>query len=444
MNTSTQNPYVGPRTFSDNERDRFFGREREARELLSLTISGQLVVFYAQSGAGKSSLVNTCLIPDLKNKKGFEVFPVARVGGDAPAGLIVDNIYVFNLLRLLAPNETNPETLAGLKLTEFITQQKSEHDLSASEKSDSASERQILIVDQFEEIFSTHHDQWGKREDFFKQLAHVMEEYPNLQVLLVMREDYIAYLDPYAHLLPDHARIRYYMQQLEFDAALKAVEEPVKKHSREYAPGVAKKLIDDIRLIKVTLPDGKEEKRPGQFIEPLLLQVICYDLWANLRPEESKITEDDLQQVGDVNEFLGNYYSKRMKTVAGEQNMNERRIRKWFSEKLIAEDGTRVLIRETAGGMSTKVIGALSDLVRAEQRGGATFYELTHDRLVEPILVNNRDWESKNANLLQHCMLQRYGRKLMTANSLLMKGNIWTKALRHAQKHLNVFVQTKE
>jgi WD40 repeat protein len=427
MNTSTQNPYVGPRTFSENERDLFFGREREGRELLSLTISGQLVVFYAQSGAGKSSLVNTCLIPDLK-KKSFNVFPVARVGGDAPAGLSVDNIYVFNLLRILAPSETNPETLAGLNLTEFFAQQKSYLDLSVSREADSTSERKILIVDQFEEIFSTHHDQWEKREDFFKQLAHAMEEYPNLQVLLVMREDYIAYLDPYAHLLPEHARMRYYMQQLEFDAALRAVEEPVKKYSREYTPGVAKKLIDDIRLIKVNLPDGKkDEKRPGQFVEPLLLQVICYDLWANLHPEESKITEDDLQQVGELNEFLGNYYSKRMNAVAEAQNVSERRIRKWFSEKLIADDGTRVLIRETAGGMSPNVIGALSDLVRAEQRGGATFYELTHDRLVEPILANNRDWESKNANLLQQgaALWQRQGR----SDGLLLRG----KELRDAE-----------
>jgi len=46
------NPYVGPRTFTYAERERFFGREREARELLSLVISERLVLFYAQSGAG--------------------------------------------------------------------------------------------------------------------------------------------------------------------------------------------------------------------------------------------------------------------------------------------------------------------------------------------------------------------------------------------------------
>ena len=60
------NPYGGPRTFSQVEANRFFGREREASELLSLVISQRLVLFYAQSGAGKSSLLNARLIPMLR------------------------------------------------------------------------------------------------------------------------------------------------------------------------------------------------------------------------------------------------------------------------------------------------------------------------------------------------------------------------------------------
>ena len=59
------NPYVGPRSFERKERALFFGREREARDLLALAISKRLVLFYAPSGAGKSSLINARLIPSL-------------------------------------------------------------------------------------------------------------------------------------------------------------------------------------------------------------------------------------------------------------------------------------------------------------------------------------------------------------------------------------------
>ena len=73
------NPYVGPRTFSERQRHLFFGREREARDLLARVLSERLLLFYAQSGAGKSSLLNTRLIPQLRDEEGFVVLPVGRV-----------------------------------------------------------------------------------------------------------------------------------------------------------------------------------------------------------------------------------------------------------------------------------------------------------------------------------------------------------------------------
>lgn len=57
------NPYVGPRTFSYEERHLFFGREREARDILARALSERLLLFYAQSGAGKSSSLHTRLVP---------------------------------------------------------------------------------------------------------------------------------------------------------------------------------------------------------------------------------------------------------------------------------------------------------------------------------------------------------------------------------------------
>ncbi len=81
------NPYVGPRTFTEAERSLFFGREREARDLTARIVSERLLLFYAQSGAGKSSLINTRVIPRLRDEEGFQVLPVGRVSGELPAGV---------------------------------------------------------------------------------------------------------------------------------------------------------------------------------------------------------------------------------------------------------------------------------------------------------------------------------------------------------------------
>src|SRR4051812_47958012 len=81
-----QNPYVGPRSFRPEERELFFGRDNEARDLLSMVLAERLVIFYAQSGAGKSSLLNTRLRPGLE-KAGYRLLPSGRVSGDLPDGL---------------------------------------------------------------------------------------------------------------------------------------------------------------------------------------------------------------------------------------------------------------------------------------------------------------------------------------------------------------------
>ena len=53
-------PYIGPRSFNRNLKDqkRFFGRDYETEEIVSLISSHKLVLIYAQSGAGKTSIFN--------------------------------------------------------------------------------------------------------------------------------------------------------------------------------------------------------------------------------------------------------------------------------------------------------------------------------------------------------------------------------------------------
>src|SRR5688500_17046963 len=164
MSTQHTNPYVGPRTFLKNESHLFFGRDREARDLLALVNSEKLVLFYAQSGAGKSSLINTRLIPSLEAKK-YEVLRVGRVGGEDSLGIEIENIYVFNLMRSLIQQDIQPDVLSELRLTAFLSrlqcrvdENDNEYfcDLTLSPGQGSGTTRRVLIIDQFEEIFSTH------------------------------------------------------------------------------------------------------------------------------------------------------------------------------------------------------------------------------------------------------------------------------------------------
>ncbi len=423
--TPIANPYVGPRTFSFAERQLFFGREREARDLLARVLSERLLLFYAQSGAGKSSLLNTRLIPQLQEERGFVVLPLGRVGGELPVGVEqVDNVYAFNLM-LSIDAGNDPARLAHLTLAEFLARlaRRTIADASGRERKgwvyDAAPSpgqtvpgagvrRYALLIDQFEEIITAHPAAWREREDFFQQLDRAMEADPNLWVVLTLREDFVAALDPYAPLLADHLRGRFYMERMGREAALEAIKQPAARFGRPFAPGVAETLLNDLSQVRVP---GQKGTVAGQYVEPVQLQVVCYQLWESIkdRPRGS-ISSDDLREAGDVDHALIQFYQDTIKAVLAEPavqraGVSERQLRLWFDKDLITDEGGRDLVRqgeEETAGLPNVAVAELQRrfLLRADARGGDSRIELVHDRFVEPIKAANLDWRAQHGSPL--------------------------------------------
>src|SRR6185436_19463030 len=95
-------PYIGSRYFERTEEDRkrFFGRDREIDELVGLVLAHNVVLVYAASGAGKTSLLNAGVFPKLV-EEGFEVLPRGRLRVALPPGVALGegtNPYVLDLL----------------------------------------------------------------------------------------------------------------------------------------------------------------------------------------------------------------------------------------------------------------------------------------------------------------------------------------------------------
>jgi WD40 repeat protein len=382
--------YVGPQPFEEKDKDIFFGRDREARDLRSLVIAHRLVLVYAQSGAGKTSLINAGLIPLLKEKL-FEVFPVARVKG-APKDIKteeISNIFVFNTLTSLAKGDYDVERLAKMNLVDFLNSQ--EHMLDEY----GIPLRHAVILDQFEEIFSLYQDRWKDREEFFEQVNTALEADPLLRVIFVIREDFIAQLDPYADLLPERLRARFHIERLHREAALLAIKEPLRDTGRSFTEGVAEKLVDDLLTIRVETTPGKPTEVSGEFIEAVQLQVVCQNLWQELPKDVSEITFDHLKTYGNVKQELSRFYEEAIRTTAEKAGISEERLRTLFEEVLITTMGTRGMVyraQESTGGIPNVAIDMLESmhLIRAEWRAGARWYELTHDRFIEPILSSNK------------------------------------------------------
>src|SRR5262249_7582072 len=171
MAAANQKPYVGPRPFGRDEEDLFFGRDRETRDLCSLVVAHPIVLLYAASGAGKSSLLNAGLIP-LLEQRGYDVLPPARVSGQIPDAIKttdVDNVYVFNVLSSWAGPSVGLRDVVKVDIAGFLA--------SRPYRMDAAGEPvlRVILLDQFEELFTFAPEHWQERAELIRQLAEALE-----------------------------------------------------------------------------------------------------------------------------------------------------------------------------------------------------------------------------------------------------------------------------
>ncbi len=92
--------------------------------------------------------------------------------------------------------------------------------------------------------------------------------------------------------------------------------------------------------------------------------------------------------------------------VAANTGVSERSIREWFDRRLITPQGIRGQVLQAQGqseGLDNRAIWPLIDayLVRAEKRRGATWFELAHDRLIDPVRDDNAAWRAAHLSTLQ-------------------------------------------
>ena len=164
-------PYRGLLPFSESDAEVFYGRERLAAELAAKlaaqATTGGLVVVTGASGSGKSSLLRAGLLPILARGQ--------QVGGSDRWPRIVMTPTKDPLTELAARLAAvgGPDALAvrdrlvqhpdqaHLAIRSAVLAAAAHHDVDPAASSDSAA-RLVLIVDQFEQVFTLDPDPGGE------------------------------------------------------------------------------------------------------------------------------------------------------------------------------------------------------------------------------------------------------------------------------------------
>ena len=386
-----ENPWPGLAPFTEEAHSRFHGRDEEVAELARRVQRKSLTVLFGQSGLGKTSILRAGLVPKLRPAGYCPIYVRVSYAADSPSP--TEQVKQAILHATGAAGEWTRSGIAaeGESLWEFL-----HHRDDRLRTAEGRPIIPLLILDQFEEIFTlAQADEAGKRRaaSFLDELADLVENRPpraleariddddglaaafdfdrtDYRVLIALREDYLAFLEPLKAQMPSVAQNRMRLARMTGTQALAAVLGPGGHLlDREVAESI-------VRFVA-----GGAELRNAE-VEPALLSLICRRLNAvRLAQGRSSINADLLE--GSRDTLLADFYERAL----ADQPPGVRRV---IEQELLTESGYRESLAEervqrlfaaAGGGPGTLATLVNRRLLRIEERLDSRRVELTHDVL---------------------------------------------------------------
>lgn len=289
--------YKELQSFTESDKELFFGRNIEIEELLIKIHKYNIVGLFGESGTGKTSLVNAGLIPNFK-KEGFVTVsvrcldePVKRIREELLNTLKEKKVSIL-LIEELAATDTFPHLVIKLK--------------SIVEKENL---NLIIIIDQFEELFTRARE--AEREYLSKGINESLlltSLKGKVYFLLSLREDYIGELWDWAHLynLEDAWIHQYRIKRLTEEKAYEAIVQPLYRLGIKTDTKFILQLISELKNIG----DG--------LIYPPYLQIVCTELFEEYKIQNSasnpliEFSQDLYKGTNTAETIIADYLSESM------------------------------------------------------------------------------------------------------------------------------------
>lgn len=386
--------YPGVRSFLEPDQRRFFGRRRAAEELLLRVLSVRLLLQFAPSGAGKTSLLNAGL------------FPLLRPYGYFPFTIRLNHASE-SLVQAVTRSLRDAVRDAGLRAPVIPAEAGSVGVLLSRTQLWSQELRlliPVLVFDQFEEVFTLRDEAF--RRDFAREIGELSrgrhaqavvdgasDGAPDAKVIISLREEYLGALEEMSTAIPDLFRERLRLSPVTPQEAREAIVEPAKLEGDWLSPRFAFEEKECLPGL-VDFIDGASER--VRVIELLTLQLVCQQAEAIAMARASSGTPEPTLTLADfggqagLERLVHGYYTGEIAKVG--DPATRKKVVKLFEVGLLDPSGTKRLMLEQGEirreyGVDETVLSALvaSRLLRREPRSESVFYEISHDRLTEAI-----------------------------------------------------------
>ena len=391
------NPWVGLASYKRQDAARFFGREKETRNLSELIQANYCTILYGQSGAGKTSLIQAGVCPLLSDMQ-FLPIPIKldHSGTVSYARQIMDR--VREEIRGI-----DGEIEFPIEIPEGVDDRSRAWLFFHTANFWNGQNYRItpaLFIDQFEELFNLTSDLL-EVQAFFDLVDELLQmvppervseyfernnirlpyrEKPAFRLLLSLREDFLARLEDYSYSIPALRRNRVGLASMNGQQALDVIMNPM--------PGLVERDAALRILSKVTAQEVHDdpyylEKLP---VDSCILSLFCTEIY-NLAAESGKdgITQDIIDQFGG--NIIQTFYERNMEGISTASA-------RYLESHLLTTNGFRntVALEDLVPDhVKMDELHRLEEnrIVRIETMNGTQRVEFTHDVLCK-VATNHR------------------------------------------------------
>jgi energy-coupling factor transporter ATP-binding protein EcfA2 len=277
------NPYQGLSAFQEKDAALFFGRETFTNQLVKVVETKKLVAVIGASGSGKSSVVLAGLIPSLRQQENWLIASLR------PGATPFENLAKALLSPVVQLETGKSEGVTEINADEVnqlaTDLQEGNRTLSDVVKSIGSPRRFLLVIDQFEELY-TYPNQ--KSRQFLDCLLDAVQNFSAFRLVITLRADFLRQAieyNPFREQL-DKWKPEFIggMMRTELQAA---IEEPAKKRNVYLEAGLTEHILNEV---------GEE---PGNLP---LLEFALTELWK--QQENGLLTRLKYDEIGGVEKAL--------------------------------------------------------------------------------------------------------------------------------------------
>jgi WD40 repeat protein len=360
-----KSPYKFLDSYSKEDRDIFFGRDKEIEELHSRVFESRILIVYGTSGTGKSSLI-FCGLANKFNDSDWLPITVRR-------GININQSLLDSLDRTgLTKISSGKEDSAGNKTNDIIKIIRSiylDHFKPV-----------YLIFDQLEELFIFGDDK--EKDELITSIKKVIDSDLQCRFIFSIREEYLAGLTEFEKIIPSFLANRIRIEKMTRQNAIRVIEGPCHLNQIAVESGFSEMLLEKLN------PDNPD-------VELTWLQVYLDKIF-RLASRDGKdvkiITKDLIDGAGEVKDLLGSFLEEQISQLEDPESglvvlksfVSVKGTKHQITDEEVVEYSKTLgkdIDRETVKGLIQKFIRLR--ILRDKDENGR--YELRHDSLAAKI-----------------------------------------------------------